>query len=140
MLVKKYFFLLGLLLCSLGARAEDVVVVLSGVTSDKGSIIALLCKSDEGFPNQCKLKEVVDAKSGAVKIKFSNVEKGVYAFAAFHDENKNKKLDIGSPSANEGLAFSNNSMGKSGPPSFKQASFGVKENVTLVVKMVRIGG
>jgi uncharacterized protein (DUF2141 family) len=47
-----------------------------------------------------------------------------YAFTLFHDQNENGKIDmtlIGLPK--EGYAFSNNSMGRFGPPSFDNAKF-----------------
>ena len=47
---------------------------------------------------------------------------GDYAFAVFHDANSNGKLDknmLGMPT--EDYAFSNNALGKMGPPSFEQA-------------------
>lgn len=141
MSLRKNIFLFSLIVCSLNVSAETVTVVLTGVVSDRGTINTVLCKSTEGFPSTCKLKEVVNAKKGAVEIKFSNVDKGEYAFAAFHDENSNGKLDIGpSAASNESLVFSNNSMGKNGPPSYKQASFDVAEDVKLVLKMIRVGG
>jgi len=58
-----------------------------------------------------------------------NLNSGKYAFKYFHDENKNKKLDmnlIGMPK--EGFGFSNNAKGKFGPPSFRQTIFKVNQD------------
>lgn len=49
---------------------------------------------------------------------------GGYAFVVLHDANSNGKLDrnlLGVPT--EDYAFSNDALGKMGPPSFEQARF-----------------
>jgi uncharacterized protein (DUF2141 family) len=55
---------------------------------------------------------------------FEKIPPGVYGLSAFHDKNKNGKLDtnlLGIPSEDYGA--SNNARGTFGPPSFEDAKF-----------------
>ena len=55
---------------------------------------------------------------------FKDLPEGEYAFAVYHDANANGKMDknlIGMPT--EDFAFSNNAMGKMGPPDYASAKF-----------------
>jgi uncharacterized protein (DUF2141 family) len=54
---------------------------------------------------------------------FGNLEPGRYAAIAFHDENRNGKLDknfLGVPA--EPYGFSNSARGFLGPPTFRDAA------------------
>ncbi|QKG79325.1 DUF2141 domain-containing protein [Tenuifilum thalassicum] len=65
-----------------------------------------------------------------------NLKEGAYAFRLFHDENGNKKLDsnwLGIPI--EGFGFSNNAMGRFGPPDFIETLFEVKSDTIVSCKM-----
>jgi uncharacterized protein (DUF2141 family) len=56
-----------------------------------------------------------------------NIEPGVYAVQAFHDENDNLDLDrnmIGWPK--EGMGFSNDAPMRYGPPSFEDAAIEIE--------------
>lgn len=58
---------------------------------------------------------------------FEDLSDGIYAFAVFQDLNDNGKLDtkkFGIPV--EPFAFSNNALGKFGPPKFSEAGFDLK--------------
>ena len=64
---------------------------------------------------------------------FENIPHGDYALKVFHDENENQKLDtnfIGMPK--EKFGFSNDAMGRFGPPSFEQARFRFEESATTL--------
>jgi len=57
-------------------------------------------------------------------MRFLDLPEGEYAIAVYHDANGNGKMDsnlMGIPT--EDYAFSNNAVGKMGPPSYDQAKF-----------------
>ncbi|MFQ3244203.1 MAG: hypothetical protein ACI9SP_000830 [Arenicella sp.] len=114
----------------------DLSIVVAGVQSEGGSLYGMLCKEDENFPNSCEISQVVKAKEGTVKFDFSAIPNGIYAFAAYHDENGDQILNMSKnryPS--EGLVFSRNSMGPMGPPSFSQSSFELCKNRNLLANI-----
>lgn len=125
-----------LLICFLMAapRAEQatVEVILTGVKPGKGTLRVGLFDQSNFLVNPVEGKEV-DASSETVVVRFEHVAAGVYAVSVIHDTNGNGELDkskLGVP--REGFAFSNNVMGKKGPPSFDRARFEVSG--TSVVK------
>lgn len=68
---------------------------------------------------------------------FKNLKAGKYALRVFHDKNDNGKLDttfIGIPK--ERFGFSNNVMGKFGPPSFEDQLFELTANSTHQINLL----
>jgi uncharacterized protein (DUF2141 family) len=64
-----------------------------------------------------------------------NLSAGKYAVRYYHDENMNGKMEtniIGKPT--EGYGFSNNVVGKFGPPAFEKWLFEVNEDKKIVLK------
>ncbi|UAA40060.1 DUF2141 domain-containing protein [Paraneptunicella aestuarii] len=117
------------------AANYNLTVVATGISSEAGSVRAVLCTKEEAFPNTCAIREAVPAKKGVVKIEFKDVPEGEYAFAAFHDENDDGRIDSKGRMPSEGLLFSNNAMGRMGPPSFKQSAFELLDNKRLMVQI-----
>jgi len=119
--------LLLLLLIGQFAMAQATIEVLvTKVKPGKGNIRVGLFNADNYMGTPVEGKEVV-ANSETVVLKFENVPDGEYALSVFHDANENSVLDkskLGIPK--EGFAFSNNVMGKKGPPTFEKARFMVK--------------
>jgi uncharacterized protein (DUF2141 family) len=77
---------------------------------------------------------IVNASS---KITFKNIPSGKYAVNILHYENKNGKIDKGFILPIEGIGFSNfQSIGFKNKPNFSKASFTVKENKSMSVKMI----
>ena len=129
--------LLITLLASQFANASSsykLTVVATGIKSETGTIRAVLCTKGERFPNTCAIREAVPAKKGVVKITFNDVPQGEYAFAAFHDENDDTRLNSKGRMPAEGLLFSNNAMGRMGPPSFKQSAFEIADDKRVMVQ------
>jgi uncharacterized protein (DUF2141 family) len=76
------------------------------------------------------------SKTGEINYTIKNVKPGTYTIAAFHDKNKDDKLNtnmFGLPT--ELYGFSNNARGTFGPPSLKDQAFEVKENTTLKITL-----
>jgi uncharacterized protein (DUF2141 family) len=121
----KVWFAMVLLCATQGMlRAQSLEVTVTGIESLKGSIRVGLFNDAEKFLETPLQGRIVKATAKTVKVVFENVPAGTYAVSIIHDENENGELDtnlIGIPK--EGFGFSNNVMGKFGPPSFKDASF-----------------
>ena len=63
------------------------------------------------------------------------LEEGTYSIGFFIDKNDNEKLDtnfLGVPK--EQFGFSNDAMGRFGPPSFEAASFNLDEETILIMR------
>ena len=91
---------------------------------------------DEDYENYYKILkgEIVNNSS---TITFKNIPSGKYAVNILHDENKNGKIDKGFILPIEGIGFSNfQSIGLTNRPNFSKASFDVKENKTISVKVI----
>jgi uncharacterized protein (DUF2141 family) len=91
---------------------------------------------DEDYENYYKIVkgEIVN---GSSTITFKNIPSGKYAVNILHDENKNGKIDKGFILPKEGIGFSNfQSIGLTNRPNFSKASFELKENKTINVKVI----
>lgn len=91
---------------------------------------------DEDYENYYKIAkgEIVN---GSSTITFKNIPLGKYAVNILHDENKNGKIDKGFILPIEGIGFSNfQSIGFTNRPNFSKASFELKENKTINVKVI----
>jgi uncharacterized protein (DUF2141 family) len=116
-----------------------LVVVPVGIEKNQGSVMIRVANDeadfeadDEGF--RSAVVKVEDKRAVAV---FEDVPHGEYAIKVFHDENSNQKLDtnfVGYPK--EKFGFSNNAMGRFGPPSYEQARFRFDaEEATVEIEM-----
>ena len=91
---------------------------------------------DEDYKNYYKILkgEIIN---GSSTITFKNIPSGKYAVNILHDENKNGKIDKGFILPKEGIGFSNfQSIGLTNRPNFSKASFELKENKTINVKVI----
>lgn len=91
---------------------------------------------DKDYENYYKIAkgEIVN---GSSKITFKNIPSGKYAVIILHDENKNGKIDKGFILPIEGIGFSNfQAIGLSNRPNFSKASFELKENKTISIKVI----
>ena len=91
---------------------------------------------DEDYENYYKIlkEEIVN---GSSTITFKNIPSGKYAINILHDENKNGKIDKGFILPIEGIGFSNfQFIGLTNRPNFSKASFELKENKTISVKVI----
>jgi len=91
---------------------------------------------DEDYEHYFKMLKG-EIRNGSVTVSFTNIPTGKYAVNILHDENKNGKIDKGLILPIEGIGFSNfQSIGFSNRPNFPKASFEVKENKTISVKVI----
>jgi uncharacterized protein (DUF2141 family) len=107
---------------SYSCDAADITVKINGVRNNRGDILAGMCRHEEFMKRRCQLGVSVPARAGTVRVVFNDVTPGNYAIQAFHDENRDGRLNtdkMGIPI--EGYAISNNARGTMGPPDFADA-------------------
>lgn len=76
-------------------------------------------------------------QNGMAKVTFAGLPIGKYAVNILHDENENGEIDKGFILPIEGIGFSNyESVGLTNRPNFSKASFELKENKTISVKVI----
>jgi len=111
---------------AMAAAAADtgtITVVATGAASERGTVLIQLAnsaadyKDDKGGFRSAEIKPA----GGRATATFEDVPYGDYAVKVFHDENDNKKLDIGLRGPKEPYGFSNGARGFMGPPSFAAA-------------------
>ncbi|MCC5917434.1 MAG: DUF2141 domain-containing protein [Cryomorphaceae bacterium] len=137
-------FALSLTLYSFAKRNAEtfsLTIEVKNLRNEKGIVqFALYNKDgsipDENYKNYYKMlkSEIVDGSSTVI---FKNIPSGKYAVNVLHDENKNGKIDKGIILPKEGIGFSNySSIGLTNRPNFSKASFELKENKTINVKVI----
>lgn len=123
------------------AETFSLTIDVKNLRNEKGVVqFALYNKDgsipDEDYENYYKIikGEIVN---GSSTITFKNIPTGKYAVNILHDENKNGKIDKGFILPIEGIGFSNfQSIGLTNRPNFSKASFELKENKTINVKVI----
>jgi uncharacterized protein (DUF2141 family) len=123
------------------AETFSLIIDVKNLRNEKGVVqFALYNKDgsipDEDYENYYKIVkgEIVN---GSSTITFKNIPTGKYAVNILHDENKNGKIDKGFILPIEGIGFSNfQSIGLTNRPNFSKASFELKENKTINIKVI----
>jgi uncharacterized protein (DUF2141 family) len=119
-----------------GGQNQTLTVIIRNIRSDTGTVAAALYRSDKEFMKKTWQSRSTPSRPGQVELVFENIPAGDYAVSVMHDVNKNGELDknpIGIPK--EGFGFSNNALGKFGPPKFKDAKFTIPPEKTLVITL-----
>lgn len=123
------------------AETFSLTVEVKNLRNSKGVVqFALYNKDgsipDEDYENYYKIL-IGEIVNGSSSITFKNIPSGKYAVNILHDENKNGKIDKGFILPIEGIGFSNlQSIGLRNRPNFSKASFELKENKTINVKVI----
>ena len=106
-------------------------IEISEIRSNKGNIMLQLFDGKEKVLSQ----EQNPVKDNRCLFSFTNLTPGKYAVRYYHDENMNGKMEtnlVGKPT--EGYGFSNNVIGKFGPPPFEKWLFEINDNKKIVLK------
>jgi uncharacterized protein (DUF2141 family) len=106
------------------AHAADLTIEVDDVKNANGTVMVALYTSQDSFLKQPAKGTGARAVAGTSTLVFKDLPEGEYAFAVYHDANANGQMDknlLGIPT--EDYAFSNNAMGKMGPPKFEAAKF-----------------
>jgi uncharacterized protein (DUF2141 family) len=106
-------------------------IEISEIRSNKGYIMLQLFDGKEKVLSQ----EQNPVKDNSCLFSFTSLNPGKYAVRYYHDENMNGKMEtnlVGKPT--EGYGFSNNVIGKFGPPPFEKWLFEINDNKKIVLK------
>jgi uncharacterized protein (DUF2141 family) len=118
------------------AHAETLIVKLSGMRATAGVVRVMLWKDSAGFPTRPEkafAHKAIPVTGTELELSFTGLPRGIYAAAAYQDENNNGKLDrsfLGWPV--EPTAASNGARGTVGPPGFSDAAFELKQAVQTI--------
>ncbi len=138
--MKKLWIALLLLIPFWGATAQvkttpattetgTLKVLVKGFKNTDGQLMIALYNTEGTYMGEKTFRSSYsEIDAGEELITFDNLPYGNYALAVIHDENNDGKLDkndFGIPK--EGYGFSNDAMGKYGPPTWMQASFVLNE-------------
>ena len=106
-----------------------------GLKNSWGQVMVAVYRSAQGWPSEdaaAYRTAVVSIQNKKAICTFSDLPAGTYAVAAYHDANRNRKLDtnfLGIPL--EAYGFSQGARGTMGPPEFKAAALQVPDFGTL---------
>jgi uncharacterized protein (DUF2141 family) len=123
------FFLVSISNASFSQYKLDVEI--SGLRSNKGNVMLQLFDSTQKVIKE-EMSQIKDFKC---LISIENLSAGRYAVRYYHDENVNGKMEtnlVGKPT--EGYGFSNNVIGKFGPPPFEKWLFKIDGDKKIVLK------
>ncbi|HEX8466776.1 MAG TPA: DUF2141 domain-containing protein [Allosphingosinicella sp.] len=113
---------LVLVLTAAGSPTADLEISVEKLRNLKGELHFCLTRQPAHFPD-CKgdPKAVTrSARAGTGPIRIAGLAPGGYALAVFHDENRNRKLDMVIGIPREGFGFSRNPVVRFGAPKFRQ--------------------
>lgn len=135
----KTLLISSLLFLFLESKTQQLTIEIKNIPSTKGNLFIGLYQPKDEFPIFGKqyFGKIVPVTGKTMTYTFKDLPPGEYAFAIYHDENKNSKLDknlLGVPT--EYYGFSNNARRTFSAPSFEEASFDLKKDVkqTIVLK------
>ena len=136
--MKLIFICLLPIVLDLGNIASEniLTVKITNIKTSEGEIAVALYNAEKKFMKSSYKTKTGKAVAGTVEIIFENIPQGQYALSVMHDENENEKLDtnlFGIPK--EGFGFSNNAMGKFGPPSFEKAKIEITSSKEISIKL-----
>jgi uncharacterized protein (DUF2141 family) len=125
-------------------QSEDthsLTVEVYDLRNSDGVIQYLLYNKEGSIPDKKleKFHKKLSSKiaNGTSSITFDNLPFGKYAVGVFHDENKNGEIDKGFIKPLEGIGYSNyESIGLSNKPKYSRASFELKEDKTVNIKVI----
>jgi uncharacterized protein (DUF2141 family) len=131
-------FLIGIILSSSSQEKESftLTIEISGLKSNKGTVITGIYNSQIGFLKKQYKSDVAKIKNKKATIVFKNLTVGEYAVSFIHDENKNNKMDtnfFGIPIEDYGC--SNNAKGFMGPPKYQDEKFLLTRSKTIQIKI-----
>lgn len=136
------FLIFGILMSNIKTTSYSLTIKAEGLKNSEGAMVLAIYNKEGSIPDQ-KFKNyyrkenahIINEKS---EFTFNNLPQGLYAVTILHDENNNGKIDTKFmlPLPAEGVGFSNyEEFGLSNRPNFKKASFILKKDTIVVVKV-----
>jgi uncharacterized protein (DUF2141 family) len=122
------------------SQAADLQVTVTGLQTKSGQVQVGLFAGPSGFPDQAAriAGKSTPGRMGQVTVRFTNLQPGNYAIAAFHDVNGDGVLNtnlVGIPK--EPYGFSNGARRAMSPPDFEAARISLgsgQVSTTVAVK------
>jgi uncharacterized protein (DUF2141 family) len=106
-------------------------IEVTDISNNKGNIMLQLFDSTQNVIKE-EMSQIKDKKC---IITIDNLIAGRYAVRYYHDENADGKMEtnlVGKPT--EGYGFSNNVIGKFGPPAFEKWLFRIDSDKKIILK------
>jgi uncharacterized protein (DUF2141 family) len=126
----------GILTTNAQEEYADLTINISGLNSNKGTLLVGLYNEKESFLKKQFKGDVVKIKDKKSIVIFKDLPKGEYAVSFVHDENDNKKMDTNMfKIPKEDYGCSNNARGFMGPPKYDDAKFQLTANKTIEIKI-----
>jgi uncharacterized protein (DUF2141 family) len=129
---KVFFFLFCIIFFPVDSFSQYILEIeIQEIRNDKGNIMLQLFDENEKVLSQ----EMSPIEGNKCIVSISDLKPGKYAIRYYHDENMNGKMEtnmFGKPT--EGYGFSNNVIGKSGPPPFAKWLFEIIEDKKIILK------
>lgn len=122
-------------------ESHSLTVHVKNLRNSNGILQVNLYNKEDSIPDQ-KLEKIFKiAKAQIVNqssfVVFKDLPPGRYAVHILHDENSNGKIDKGLVLPVEGVGLSNfESIGLANRPNFSKASFELKGDKTITVKVI----
>ena len=114
----------------LKTKPQPMTLEITGISTNGGQVQVAIFNSEATFLDEKKYFKLASqpVQNGQKTMAFSfDLPPGEYAISAFHDENRNGKLDknwVGIPT--EPYGFSNNFIAKWGKPTWAKTKFSVQ--------------
>jgi len=120
---------------------RSLTVEVKGLQNSKGVVQYTLYNKEGSIPDEANKKyfRILTGSiiNGSSVVTFNNLPIGKYAVSILHDENNNGKVDMGLILPKEGIGFSNyQSIGLNNRPDFSKASFELKADTSISVKVI----
>ena len=131
----------GVFLIGNAASLNDrllLTIQVEGMKVKSGKVLVAIYNTEEGFctdPMKAYKRLAVKVEDEKTSVVVPDLPNGEYAIVVVHDVNGNNKMDtnlIGLPK--EDYAVSNDAKGFLGPPSFKDATFHLAGNLTIIMR------
>lgn len=111
---------------------------VSNIDPAEGELYIAVYDNEKAFLNadEAVLVEKIAVQAATESLTLPALAEGEYAISIFHDLNGNARLDLNAMGIpQEPYGFSNNAMGRFGPPKFKQAKFKLEGDMKIEVKL-----
>ena len=140
---KMSFILILMVLCILPSvhaqKSASLKVVIDSITFNKGQLFVALYDSKSGFKHDSIFKKNITTVTDTQESLLFQLPVGrSYAVAVFQDLNNdsilNRRGTMKIP--DEPIGFSNNILGKFGPPGFDNISFILSDDTTIQISIV----
>ncbi len=124
------FLVVFIIISTSGISQIKLIIEITEIRNNTGNIMLQVLDENE----KIIVQEMSPIKDKMCTFSIPGLTPGKYAVRYYHDENLNGKMDtnlVGKPT--EGYGFSNNVVGKFGPPPFEKWLFGIDgdQKITL---------